>query len=343
MKYFTWIFFFAALLSGCASQPGSSILWADPSINKVWPAAPAQPRIRLLRSVNPRDLIDNEKDKSRLYRWITGENADILPLVTPYDVATDGQGTIWVTDTGQKLVHIFDLRSGRVDYLTAAGQTPFEMPAGICFDQLKQQLYVSDSLAKKVYRLDREGRLLGEVGSPRIFQRPAGLALDQQHNLYVADVLAGVVHRFSPGGKQLLAMGSSLTENGLFSRPTAVSLDNQGDVYVLDVLNFRVEILGPNGELRGQIGELGDVPGTFSRPRGLALDASGHIYVSDAAFDNVQIFNKQGQLLLYFGHDKRWPLSLPAEMTIDAAGRLIVADSFNHRLLIYQLLTDSAN
>ncbi len=338
-NYFFLLLVLGFLLSGCAGSGSKALQWSDPAIDKIWPVPPEQPRIRLLRTLSPKQLIDSNETSNRLFRWVAGEITDILPLISPYAVATDGHGTIWVTDSGQQLIHVFDLNSGSVEYLTGVGNSRFEMPTGIFFDSRLQHLYIADSLAKRVFKLDRHGNLIAEIGSSKIFQRPAGLALDLQQNLLVADVLAGVVHRLSPEGKTLLSYGSSLTENGLFSRPTAVSVGHDGTVYVLDVLNFRVEKLSPEGKSRGQIGELGDVPGTFSRPRGLAVDEDGNVFVSDAAFDNVQIFNSQGQLLMFFGRDKHWPLSLPAGMTIDAAGRLIVADTFNRRLMIYQLLS----
>lgn len=340
--YFSYLKFISLLLLfftvGCSGPVSRQLDWANPAIDKVWPAPPEIARIRLLRTLSAKDLIDYDSRQSRMFRWVAGEDSEIVPLVTPYGVAVNGQGMVWVTDPGNSLVHAFDLTRGRVDYLSTAGQFYFQTPSGIFFDSVRKHLYIADSTLARVFQFDAAGKFLRQFGSPEIFGRPAGLTVDSQGNLLVADVVAGVIHRFSSAGKALSPIGSSLTGDGQFRRPLAVSVDGRDNVYVLDSLNFRVEILTPAGESIGAIGSLGDVPGSFSRPRGLALDSQGRIYVSDAAFDNIQIFNLEGQLLLHFGRDKKWPLSLPAGIVTDSAGRIIVADSYNHRLQFYQLL-----
>ena len=62
--------------------------------------------------------------------------------------------------------------------------------------------------------------------------------------------------------------------------------------------------------------------------------------VSDAAFDNVQIFDLSGQLLLYFGLPgvASGQFRLPAGMCFDAQVRLFVADSYNHRIQVFEFL-----
>ena len=326
------------LLSSCAA-PRGPVDFIDPAIDQVWPASPAEPRIKLLRQISgAADLQDKNSRGTRLMRWLTGGDDEQLPLVAPYGIATDGQGTLWITDPGLRGVQVLDLGRRKASLWTMAGKRSYANPAGICFDPVRQRIYVADSLDLRVIALALDGRLLFELQPERPWGRPGGLGLDPQGNLLVADVLLGQIRRFTPEGTELSAFGSPTTPDGLFNRPLAVATDKTGQIYVIDSLNFQIEILSATGEAVAVIGQLGDAPGSFSRPRGLALDQHGQIYVADAAFDNVQIFDQQGQLLAFFGGGGKHGLSLPAGMTIDDQNRIYVVDSFNHRIQIYQLV-----
>lgn len=325
-------------LVSCVASRGP-VDFVDSSLEQVWPASPAEPRIKLLRQISgAADLRDKNSGSNRLMRWLTGDDDELLPLVAPYGVATDGQGTLWITDPGLRGVQVLDLARRKGSLWTMAGKRPFANPAGICFDPVRQRIYVADSLDLRVVALGLDGRLLFELQPAQPFGRPGGLGLDPQGNLLVADVLLGQIRRFTPEGTELPAFGSPTTPNGLFNRPIAVAANQTGQVYVVDSLNFRIEVLNAAGEAVTTVGQLGDAPGNFSRPRGLAIDQYGHIYVADAAFDNVQIFDQRGQLLLFFGGGGKHGLSLPAGLTVDDQDRIYVVDSFNHRIQIYQLL-----
>ncbi len=311
---------------------------SDPEIKVVWPKAPESPRIKLLRRLGGiDDLVDKTKRKNRLFRWLTGEMAEQMPLVAPYGIATNGLGTLWISDPGAHVVHVFDLvrRTGKL--WTLAGDRFLSSPTGICYDPASQKVYVADSLLKKVFVFSGTGQYQGEIIANPPFGRPGGLAIDKQGNLLVADVINGVIRRFYSAGDQLSDFGSPTSANGLFNRPIGLTVDSTGLIYVIDSLNFKIEVLSQSGEAVASIGKLGDQPGSLSRPRGVAVDSFGHIYVADAAFDNIQIFNLKGQLLLVFG-DGKLGLSMPASLVMDKQDRIYAVDSFNHQIQIYQFL-----
>ena len=56
------------------------------------------------------------------------------------------------------------------------------------------------------------------------------------------------------------------------------------------------------------------------------------------------MFNQQGQLLLYVSQEGTRPgeLMLPSGIFIDRDDRIYVADTFNHRIQIYQYLKEKA-
>lgn len=329
----------AAVLSGCAAARLPEVSWQDPGVDLVWPKPPETPRIRFLRTIEPDDFVEQGRGR-QLFRWISGEKEQVFPLVTPYGVAADGRGMVWVADRGLRAVHAFNLVRQRVDYIAAVGGEPLSSPVDVAVDVEAGRLYISDSALQKVFAVDYRGNLLGVREAPGGFGRPGGLACDAQGNLYAVDVLKGTVEMFTRDGTHLKTLRSAVDPKKGFNGPTNVAVDTAGRIFVGDSMNFRVEVFGPQGESLGTIGDIGDVPGTFARPRGVAVDSQSHVYVADAAFDNIQVFDLQGNLLLYFGEggEGKGEFSLPAGLFFDHDDRLYVVDAHNHRIQVYQYL-----
>lgn len=325
----------ATTLLGCAAPP---VQWRQPGVELAWPAPPDPPRIRYLRSLAGAADFREEGKGEVFLRWLTGEKPAVLPLVSPYGIAADGEGRVWVADLGIQAVHAIDLRQRVVRYLTTAGDAMLVAPVGLAYDSLRSRLYVSDSALRKVFVYDRDGRWLGEVAPPQGFERPGGLAVDGQGHLYVVDVMAARVPVFSADGALLRVLESGAPPDYRFNRPTGVAVDDRGRVYVVDGMNFRVEVFDAAGRSLTTIGQLGDGPGLFARPRGVAIDSRGHVYVVDAAFGNVQLFDAAGKLLTYFGQigDQPGEFNLPSGIWIDGEDRIYVADPLNNRVQVFQ-------
>ncbi len=335
------VFLVSLLLTGCGGNRVNR-QWAVAEGDWVAPPPPEIPRIQFLRQVSGHEDVFGETRQRTLFNWISGEKGPEVPLVSPYGVAADGRGRIWLADPGSGIVHAIDLANKKIDYISAFDGRQLVTPVGVLYDTKQKKLYISDAGLLEVVSFDEEYRYLGSLKPATGFKRPAGLALDPSGRLLVADVLAGEIEVFTADGQPHGSLGSALTPSGRFNRPANLAVDPEGRIYVVDSMNFRVEVLGLPGESPVAIGGIGGVPGTFARPRGIALDSQGHIYVSDAAFDNVQIFDRSGALLLYFGSPEKGlgQLCMPAGMIFDAADRLYVADSCGYRVKIFQYLKE---
>lgn len=332
----------AALLgvSGCSLAPAAPT-WRNPAVDLVWPKAPAAPRIRFLRILDEQNLhAGHEKPGSGLFTWLLGKQQSGLSMVSPYGVAADGEGRVWVADPGSHSVHLFDLRRQKLEDWTQAGPAPLDSPVGVAVDLARQRVFVSDSVARRVAVFDLAGKWQQDLQPSQPFQRPAGLAVSPAGNVYVVDVLGDRVEEFSAQLQPLRSLVGHDPDGGGFNRPSAVAVADDGRVFVLDGMNFRVVVEDAQGRFSGTIGQLGDGPGTFARPRGLALDSKGHVYVADAAFDNIQVFDSTGNLLTYFGQPGKGDgqFCLPAGLFIDPENRIYAVDSCNSRVQIFQYL-----
>lgn len=105
-------------------------------------------------------------------------------LSYPYGVAKDLKGNLWVADTNNGRVQVFD-RNGR--YLSKF--SGLAMPRGVAIDS-HDRIYVVDVLQHTVFVLDDEGNVLFQFGSRGLdegqFNFPNDLAV-QDNTIYVAD------------------------------------------------------------------------------------------------------------------------------------------------------------
>jgi len=326
------------VLVGCGG--GKPIVWQEPAIDLVWPSPPDPPRVRYLRSLaGPADFREEDKPNSAL-RWLLGDDEQAWPLLTPYAVAYDDFGCLWVADSGARMLYRFDLNRGKIDYIQESNGVRLVTPSGIAVDNLNKRVFVADAELARILVFDLKGQLLSQWAPPEGFKRPAGLAIDSVGRLYAADVLAGQVVIFDPSGKVAARRGSRINSDGLFNRPITVAIGPQGELLVNESMAFRIEVQTAEGKLLGTIGSLGDGPGMFARPRGVAVSPQGYVFVSDAAFDNIQVFDLAGRLLMHFGStgDGAGQFNLPAGLFLDREGRLFAADSYNHRVQVFQFM-----
>lgn len=309
--------------------------------NLFWPPPPQTPRIKYLRSLSgPSDIGVKRSWFKKVIDTILGEEGLEDRMLRPYGVFADAD-RIYVTDPGKQLLHVFDMKEKKYFQIKEVKEEELISPIGIAVDK-DGEIYLSDSMLKRVLVFNREGKYLREIGSSQLFLRPAGISIDK-NRIYVVDTHGHKVLVFSKkDGKLLLSFGNNGAGKGEFNFPTNIFIGRDGLIYITDSMNFRVQIFGMDGNFISAFGKLGDGSGDFSKPKGIAVDSEGHIYVADAHFDNVQIFNKDGKLLLGFGNTGRGfgEMILPAGMFIDEKDMIYVADSYNNRVQIFQYLKE---
>ena len=309
-----------------------------------WPSPPAVKRIAFVGAVSePADLNIRAGMLKRIVAYVVG--AGTAPMVSPYGLATDAGGRLYVVDTFLKRVHVFDAEDNRY-FFFPADRSILASPVGIAVDN-RDRVYVSDSKLGVVFLFKDGGETFVTTFGRGIFERPTGIAVNPRTSeLLVVDTLQSQVFRFGLERQELKgSFGSGGAAAGRFHYPTNIFVTASGEIVISDTLNFRVQVFSPQGRHLSTIGSAGDVPGTFSRPKGVAADSDGNIYVVDGLFDNIQIFDKGGQLLMAFGEHgtddgEFW---LPSGIYIDDNDLIYVSDSSNRRVQIFKYLKEEGS
>ena len=331
------IFAYLVLVTFLGCAPTSSTMKGDSSGEYVWPSPPETPRIRWLTQwANKKDF----GGVSQIMTFLVGEEK-IEQLRRPTGVVADSSGNIYVADSEQRIIFVFDQEKKTLRFL---GIGSLAGPVCLAIDNKRGIIFVSDSRLKRVYGFDKNtDRNVMELGAPGDFQSPSGLVFDEERNrLYVTDTRAHIVKVFDQDGKYLFTIGKPGSEDGEFNFPSYLALDKKGRLFVVDSFNFRVQIFDADGKFLKKFGKLGDASGFFSRPNGIGVDSDGHIYVVDASFNNFQIFNEDGKLLLWVGRTGGKPgqFYIPAGLYIDKEDKIYVSDTFNRRVQVFQYFAE---
>jgi DNA-binding beta-propeller fold protein YncE len=273
----------------------------------------------------------------RFLRFLKGSKG--RSIVTPYGVEVGPDGKLFVVDTFNRYIHVFD-QSKKAYYIFPREGTTFIFPIDIALDR-EGNIYVSDSKEAVIKVLNRDGKYVGEIGRG-LLRRPTGIAVNERTGeLLVVDTLNSQIIRFDLESHKFKGLiGRNGSEAGMFHYPTNIFVSRDGLIFVSDSLNFRIQIFTPRGEFLKVFGKPGDSPGYFARPRGVAVDSDGNIYVVDALFDVIQIFDRDGRLLMDFGgpghgYGEFW---LPSGIFIDSRDRIYVSDSYNKRVQVFQYM-----
>ena len=169
----------------------------------------------------------------------------------PRDVAIDDElGRVYVTDTGNERVVVFDLDGS---YLTSWGGEgiatgTFAEPVGIDVD-LDGNVYVVDTWNQRVQVFDADGANLREWTvdawyGESVVNKPF-LAVDDEGRVYVTDPEGYRVAVFGSEGEILATFGRYGFDAGAFSLPTGIAVDRDGYIYVTDTDGQRVIKFAP--------------------------------------------------------------------------------------------------
>jgi uncharacterized protein (TIGR03437 family) len=312
-----------------------------------------------------------------------GGPAGAALLNLPYGLAADAAGNLFIADLGNNRVRRVS-PGGAITTVAGTGTAASSgdggaaehaavfAPRNLAVDA-SGALYVSEFQGHSVRKIARDGRIgtvagtgiagFGGDGGPAAraqLDAPAGLALDLEGNLYIADSANQRVRRVAPTG----VISTFAEVSAAHISPLAVAVDSHGTCYLTDGFFAVWQVTPPSDVLvfagtgPGFLGDGGPADeAMLNAARDLAVDAAGNIYIADSTgterelspLGRIRVVDAHGIIRTVAGDGYLHPIGdaglaiaaglyLPSAIALDRTGNLYIADTGTQR--IRQIGTD---
>ncbi len=269
---------------------------------------------------------------SNVDRWIVPADGARIPA--PRGLFSDDDDTVYVLDdAGRVLIYSPD---GKVQKTWHMPEYAAGRPEGIV--RLRDgRIAVADTHYHRVVIFDFEGTvndMFGSYGSEHgQFVYPVAIAEDPDGFLYVGEYGERQrIQKFEPDGTFVLAFGEHGTGDGQFQRPSGIAWDNN-TVYAVDAFNNRIQLFSDEGRFL-RVVDLPDNVAPLEYPYDVrVVDGLLHVIENKAA--RLTVMNTNGQLVGRYGKPGRTSECLygPWSLTVLTDGRILIADTGNHRIV----------
>jgi sugar lactone lactonase YvrE len=212
-------------------------------------------------------------------------------------LAIDDSDRLFAADSGKRHVLVFD-KNHKVEAAISEGLID---PGGLAIDNDNRFLYVTDAEQDLVlvYDADPPYKLIRKMGKPGTehtstepgeFAKPAGVAVDQDGNVYVSDTWNNRIEEFDADGTFIRTFGEAGDGPGYFARPKGISIDGDGHIWVADAMQDRVQVFTPEGRLLIYMGESGLLPGQFRSLASVMVDKNNRVLTTEMYPGRLQVF-----------------------------------------------------
>ena len=261
-------------------------------------------------------------------------------LFSPYDVALDGSGNLFIAEAFNNRIRKVDA-SGTITTIAGTGEGGFSgdggaaveaqlsFPSGLAADA-SGNLFIADYDNQRIRRVDASGIIStfaggGDTsgdGGPAVQARlgyPSGVDVDASGNLYIAVLTNSTIRRVDPSGTITTIAGvggwgfsgdGGPAVQAHLNAPPDVEVDAGGNLYIADENNHRIRRVDPSGTIttfagtgeRGFSGDGGPAgEAQLDHPRGVAVDASGNLFIADYGNKRIRKVDASGTITTIAG------------------------------------------
>ncbi len=236
-------------------------------------------------------------------------------LNSPYGLAIDGTGNVWVTNEG----------GGSVTELSGAGAVlsgtggftggGLVGPKGIAIDK-SGNAWIANAGGNSIVELSSAGKVLSGTGGFTAggVAAPAALALDSQSNVWVANFGGNSVSLLSNTGTPSAA--SPITDSGAIVNPSGIAIDQYGYAWISAGGSNSVVLIQPN---YGSFYFDSYTDNALQEAAGIAIDAGGTKWVAANGINAVSVISGfSGPASISPVRSKG--LNFPTSIAVDGAG-----------------------
>jgi gliding motility-associated-like protein len=253
---------------------------------------------------------------------------------TPYGIAIDAAGNLYVTDSQALLLRkitpagIVSTLAGTPFSTRNDGGTGYDVsfdgPYGVAVNS-QGMIYVADAVGNQVRQITPTGYVTtfagGEIegstdgqGTAARFRSPSGITVDAAGTIYVADTYSYQIRKITPAG--LVSTIAGIGRPGNINGPGADATFNLpenlvaygGNVYVADTYNQLIRKIDATGLVTtfAGSGAAGNTDGpaasaSFNLPNGVTFDTGGNLYVVDPTSNKIRKITPAGVVSTFAG------------------------------------------
>jgi sugar lactone lactonase YvrE len=262
-------------------------------------------------------------------------------LVSPNAVYIHDNGDIYIADTGNNRIVVFNSRGrykSKIEYKKNKKSklpTPGDLltPLGVTVDYQGQ--VITASLDSGVIIFNKNGKKVKQLPIPAIQV--------YTHDKRVYILSTGSVYAINTHGEIVQHIGSQGRLPGQFESPQDLLINSKDQIVISDSQNMRLQIFDKRGRIIAFKGSppkaLDDANRLFGLGCGITQDEAGNIYVADAFHHAIRIFNKDGNDLGEVGAQGEVDglFNYPSDITFISANIFAIADKWNDRVQIVRL------
>jgi len=255
-------------------------------------------------------------------------------LSEPRGLASDTHGNLYVADTKNHRIQVFDGNGQLLRQFGSqgSGDGQFKEPCGVFVDP-EGGIWVADTWNQRIAHFGPEGQWLGSIGGSEVGLFGPRSVLVSRGSLYVADTGNKRIIRFDLRGNRLSDWGGDGTGAGQFIEPVGLAADASGNVYVADTGNHRIQVFDSEGKFVRQFPVSG-WKDFYTEPY-VAVGPSDTLFVTDSSVSRVAQYDASGVLRRSWKPEQNF--KQPTGITLDPFGRLTVSDRGTHRLFTWIL------
>jgi tripartite motif-containing protein 71 len=258
-------------------------------------------------------------------------------------VTTDEKGNIYVSDSANHRIQKFDSNGQWKQSIGSYGfvEGQFVGTMGIGFNS-KNHLMVVDYCNSRIQVFNQNLQFIktfGLEGSENgQFRLPSGIAVDADDNILVVDYCNRRVQIFDEDGNWKKSIGK---EDGNFIYPCDIAISKKdARIFVTDIYNHLIRVFSSEGKFLFQFCSNNSENEQSNHLFMVSLTNCGqYLLVCDSCNCAIQVFNAMnGAFMKSYGSKGSGDgqFECPSGICISPSGQIIVSESGNHRIQIFE-------
>jgi len=281
-------------------------------------------------------------DYDPLHKWGSHGSTEPGYFAYPQFIEVDDDGSIYVTDFGNKRIQKFSSTGEYITHWGSSGKDlgDFYNPSGIAVSN--DSVFVADRDLNRIQKFSLDGEFIKTWGKKGTadgqFFYPGGITINNGF-LYVVDTGNQRIQIFSTDGEFLSSFGSSGLGDGQFLNVVGIDSDMDGNIFVTDKGNHKIEKFTSDGKFLKSF--TFHFPSYVFSPESITIDPLGNMFVVNSDTGRILLLSQNSSLRLSeVDQLGPYPDSFKqiTDMTMGINGELLIVDSPTHTIQSFKTM-----